>query len=71
MTLICNSLMVYDVECVSVLYYLYNFFLAGCLFRSLLIVYTVVQEVFVYFVSKSCIRYEFCKYFSPSLWLVF
>ena len=29
MTLICNSLMVYDVECVSVLYYLYQFFWLG------------------------------------------
>ena len=63
MTLICNSLMVYDVDCVSVLYSLYNFFWLGCLFRSLLIVYRVVQEVSVYFVSKSCIKYEFCKYF--------
>ena len=46
-------------------------FFSGCLFRSLLIVYKVVQEVFVYFVSKSCIRYEFLKYFLPVCGLYF
>ena len=44
--------------------------MAWCLFRSLLI-YMVVQEVFVYFVSKSCIKYEFCKYFLPVCGLYF
>ena len=63
--------MVDDVECLSIFYYLYNFFWLGCLFRSLLIVYRVVQEVSVYFVSKSCIKYEFCKYFLPVCGLYF
>ena len=40
--------MVYDVGHVSVFYYLYIFFfLAGYLFRSLLIFYGIFQEVFV------------------------
>ena len=46
-------------------------FLAGCLFRSFSIFDGVVLEVFLYFESKSFIRYKFYKYFPLGLWLVF
>lgn len=57
-----------DVDCVSVLYYLCNFFWLGVC-SDLYLLFIGLFMVFVYFVSKSCIKYEFWVNIFSRLWL--
>ena len=71
MILICNSLMVYDVEHGFVFDYPYIFFWLSVCSDLYSFFMGLFKRSLSIFESKSFIRYEFCKYFSPRLWLVF